>query len=199
MRLFSIALRTTVAAVSLAAAAASAQSLYDEKTFQALTGDHKAHRVGDVVTVLIHEDASAVSTADTKTERNNGVSVRLDSPFHHRFIVGSHTGAFRTSLDFDGAAGTHRAGRLLAQLTLTVREVLPNGALVLSGEQSLEINNERQQISVEGKARAQDISEQNEILSFRLADAKITYQGAGDVALAQRPGWWARLLAAFGL
>jgi flagellar L-ring protein precursor FlgH len=178
--------------------AAHAQSLYHETTFQALTADRKAHRVGDLLTVLIQENASATSSTDTATGRNNNVGGHVDSPFHTKWIVGTHAGAIGTNSDFQGTGKTERAGTLLAQMSLTVQEVLPNGDLVVEGEQSVEINNERQRIHVRGRARPEDINELNAIASFRLADADISYQGAGDLAKTQRPSWWVRLLSAFG-
>ena len=88
---------------------------------------------------------------------------------------------------------------LLAQLSVTVREVLPNGDLTVFGEQLLVINEEQQRIDIEGRVRRQDISENNVVLSTRLADARITYVGEGDVAQRQKPGWWHHLLDLFGL
>lgn len=191
-----MAVTTLIVAILLPA---QAQSLYAPERYQALTADRKAYRVGDAVTVIIQESAAATSSADTATSRGNAVGAHLDSPFNSRFIVGSRTGNFRTSSDFDGNGKTQRSGKLLAQMTAVVTEVRPDGALMVSGEQLVEINNERQQITVEGIARSQDINEHNAILSYRLAAAKISYVGAGDVASTQRPSWWMRLLNAFGL
>jgi flagellar L-ring protein precursor FlgH len=84
-------------------------------------------------------------------------------------------------------------------LTVTVKGVAENGDLLIAGEQLLEINNERQQIKVEGRVRPHDISDVNTVLSTRIADAKISYVGDGDLADRQRPSWWHRLLTWFGL
>nr|HRI55458.1 flagellar basal body L-ring protein FlgH [Anaerolineae bacterium] len=99
-----------------------------------------------------------------------------------------------TAGEFDGGGRTARTGRLVAQLSVTVREVLPNGDLRLEGEQLLTINEEQQRIVLSGLARPQDISEGNVVLSTRLADARITYVGEGDLADRQRPAWWRRAL-----
>ena len=62
-----------------------------------------------------------------------------------------------------------------------------------------EVNTERQQITVAGRIRQQDISDTNTVPSTRLADAKISYVGKGDLSDKQRPGWWHQLLTWFGL
>jgi flagellar L-ring protein precursor FlgH len=73
---------------------------------------------------------------------------------------------------------------------VTVREVLPNGDLSVAGEQVLTINNEQQRINIEGRVRTQDITDANVVLSSRLADARITYAGDGELADRQKPAWW---------
>jgi flagellar L-ring protein FlgH len=99
----------------------------------------------------------------------------------------------------NGRGVTQREGRVLAQITVAVQSIAPNGDLLIAGEQLLEINNERQQIRVEGRVRLQDVSDVNTVLSTRLADAHISYAGEGDIADRQRPSWWHKLLTWFGI
>lgn len=173
--------------------AASAESLYQPGQFRALIADQKAHRVGDVITVQIMENASAAANADTGTRRKNAVGASLS----HNQVSAAAT-ELAVSGDFDGGGRTARAGRLLAQISVSVKEVLPNGDLRVSGEQVLLINEEQQRINLEGRVRPQDISDANVVPSTRLADARINYVGEGDLADRQRPGWWRRLLDALG-
>lgn len=173
--------------------AAMANSLYDPNGYQALTGDRKARRAGDLVTVLIFENASASTTADTSAGRDAGVSASA-STTSRDWRAGIGTGN-----DFEGRGRTQRSGRVLGQLTVSVQEVLPNGDLVLAGIQELEINGEKQVMQLEGRVRAQDVSDANTVLSTRVADARISYAGDGVLAEHQKPGWWQRLLTLFGL
>ena len=184
-----------VAAMLLAAMmVASAQSLYDEKTFRPLTADNKAFRVGDVLTIQVIENASASANADTGTRRANNVTAQLSRPKLGPVAVG-----IATSGDFDGGGSTARTGKLLAQLSVTVREVLANGDLRVAGQQLLLINEEQQRIDLEGRVRPQDISDGNVVVSSRLADARINYVGLGDLADRQRPAWWRKVVDWLGL
>jgi flagellar L-ring protein precursor FlgH len=171
-----------------------AVSLYEEKSFKSLVSDNRATKLGDIITIQIFENASASTNSDTTTRRKNDVSLGFSSSnglnFNRNLSVGG---------DFDGGGSTQRAGRLVAQLTVSVTEVLSNGDLRVSGQQQVSINDEIQKIGVEGRIRPYDISENNVVLSTRLADAKITYLGDGEITERQRRGWWRKLLDLFGL
>jgi flagellar L-ring protein precursor FlgH len=176
-----------------AAAAAHAQSLYREDTWRALTADVKAYRVGDVLTVQVLENSSAVSSADTGTRRANGIRAELS----HGSTPTSQVAA-TVSGDFDGGGRTQRTSRLLTTVTVTVREVLPGGQLRIGGVQSIRVNEEMQQVTLDGLVRAADITEGNVVPSTRIADARITYVGEGDVSERARRSWWRRLLDTVG-
>ncbi len=171
-----------------------AESLYQEQNFRSLTGDNKAFRVGDMLTVQVFENSSATSSADTGTRRKNGISTELS----HRSGTASQMG-LSVGGDFDGGGRTQRTNRVLATLTVSVREVLPNGELRVAGEQLLTVNQEPQKVTLEGRVRPIDISDGTIVLSTRLADAKISYVGDGDIAERNRRPWWRNLLDAMGL
>lgn len=174
-------------------ASAQAESLYREDSYRALAADNKAYRVGDLITVQVMESSSAAANAGTGTRRKNTLGANLG----HKGNVVAGTDV-QVNGDFDGGGRTARDGRLLAQISVTVRAVLPNGDLFVSGEQMLVINDEQQRINLEGRVRPSDISDGNVVVSSRLADARITYVGEGDLAERQRPSWWRRLLDAIG-
>jgi flagellar L-ring protein precursor FlgH len=182
-----------MAALWLGGASVLAQSLYDERSFRPLTADNKAHRVGDVLTIQVVESAVATANADTGTQRRNSMSVDVQRPSRSALTAGLGVNG-----DFDGGGSTARAGKLLTQLTVSVREVLPNGDLLITGEQQLLINQERQRIGITGRVRPQDISEANVVLSTRVADADITYAGEGHLADRQKPAWWRQALDLLG-
>lgn len=168
-------------------------SLYSDAQFQPLTADRRRFEVGEVLTVMVYENASASSSADTGTNRDSSVGVGVDLPSWKK-----SAGATVNS-DYSGTGRTQRAGRLLAQMTVLVREVLPNGDLMVGGEQLLEINGEKQTIRAEGRVRPRDVSEHNVVLSSRLAEAKLAFVGDGVLGDMQRPRWWQKLLSLFGI
>jgi flagellar L-ring protein FlgH len=189
-----MARRIAIAACLVVSVAAGAESLYQEQSFRPLTADNKAFRVGDVLTVQVYENSSAVTSADTGTRRSNTLSGGLS----HRGSTVSQT-SLGTGGEFDGGGKTERTNRVLATLTVTVKAILPNGDLQVGGEQLLTVNQEPQKVTLEGRVRPLDISDGNIVLSTRLADAKITYVGEGDLAERSKRPWWRSVLDWAGL
>jgi flagellar L-ring protein precursor FlgH len=173
---------------------ASAISLYNEATFRPLTADNKAFHAGDVITVQVFENSSASTSADTGTRRKNNLSADLT----HGTRRVAET-AIGVAGDFDGGGRTQRANRVLITLSVSVKEVLPNGELRIAGDQVLLINDEQQRVTLEGRVRPQDVSDANVVLSTRLADAHITYLGEGELSQRQQPAWWRKLLDWVGM
>lgn len=174
-------------------ACAHADSLYQPGSYQSLTSDLRQRRAGDLITVMVYENASATSIANTSAGRDAGVGIDIQRPGR------GYAAGINANNQMDGRGRTAREGRVLAQITVSVREVLAGGDLIVAGEQILNVNNEQQTIKVEGRIRPQDVSDANVVLSTRIADAKISYAGQGDLADSQRPAWWQRFLTFFGL
>ncbi|WZB76146.1 flagellar basal body L-ring protein FlgH [Achromobacter insuavis] len=173
----------------MAGAGAWAESLYDPGLYRSLGTDRKAARIGDVLTIQVVETSSATSSADTSTGRKS--SIDAEFRLSRRPTT---AGGLEIDSDFEGGGKTQRSGRLLAQMSVSVVDLAPNGDLYVKGDQFLTVNDEQQKIHVKGRVRPQDISPGNVVLSTRLAEAEITYVGEGELAGRQRPAWWNRFL-----
>ena len=71
-----------------------------------------------------------------------------------------------------------------------------NGNMEILGQKKLTLNNGDEYIRLLGVIRPEDIDSQNTVLSSRIANAKISYTGAGDVADSSKKGWFAKLIDA---
>src|SRR5206468_6856138 len=100
---------------------------------------------------------------------------------------------------FTGQGEVTRSERLLTQITLTVQQVLPNGDLIVAGQQWLNVNGERTRIGVRGRVRTADIQADNSVISNRIADAQIDYDGRGFVSRSAKPGILNRIFSFLGL
>jgi flagellar L-ring protein precursor FlgH len=173
----------------------NAASLFQgEAGFRALISDKRAYRVGDMLTVLVMENASASANANTNAEKGGGLL------FGWKSTNRDESGNLQLSDNFNGKGQIQRSGKLLAQLSVTVREVDPiSGLLTVAGEQQIYLNDEKQEIKLIGKVRPIDILDNNTVLSNRLADAHISYIGDGVLSEKQHPGILTRLLSWLGI
>lgn len=156
--------------------------------------DRKALRVGDIVTISIVENAKANNTADTDLSRTSSISASLSNFFGKEkflklFKLGNDLITSNADNSHKGAGTTTREGQLTATVTAIVREVLPNGNLVIQGTRALAVNHEEQYITITGVIRPEDVNRDNVVLSTQVADANISIGGTGVVADKQRSGW----------
>lgn len=174
-------------------APAMAQKMFDENTYRALASDRKAVHVGDIVTIQVYEQSSASTTTDTSSQRNNGVDAHVAS-----HLTGNHTFTLSGGGTFDGGGTTQRANKLLVTLSVTVKEILPNGDMRIGGEQLLTVNNEQHKVAIEGRVRPQDVASDNTVMSTRVADAHIEYAGEGDLSDRSKRAWWRAVIDYLG-
>ena len=180
-------------AIALGVGPAQSEDLYKGSTWSALATDHRAARPGDSLTVVVYENSTASNSTQNGTRKTSQLSGQLSSDARRT------SGALDLSNSFQGAGQVGRAQQMLAQISVVVDEVLPNGDLRVSGAQNLTLNGEPTSISVRGRVRPQDVMSDNSVLSTRLADAEITYDGTGFVAKGARPGVITRALGWLGL
>ncbi len=149
--------------------------------------DYKASQVGDAITVVLAENISGQSntTASTKSNSTGKASGSVTGTLT-KFLPVFGAGA---SLDYNTADNISSVQNQLLKGTLTARveKVGANGNLYIVGKRSTEINGEIHTLDLEGYVRPQDISPDNSVLSYRIANAHITYLKKGNVR--HRPGF----------
>ena len=160
--------------------------------------DVKASRVGDVLTITVRENSDASKQATTKTGRYRDNSADLNITgltAGGTTVLKPVTGGYTANFDnnFKGSGLTTKTDKMTAYMTATVVDILPNGNLFIRGARWTKVNEELQQIILEGVVRPTDISRNNEILSQKIGDAKIFFVGKGPVSTQQRPGWLGQL------
>jgi flagellar L-ring protein FlgH len=158
--------------------------------------DPRAQKVGDLLTVQIDigdkaKIANTTTRTTTATEKASapnlfGLESRLKG-----FLPDAVSPSSLVNLGSDSAnTGTGTVDRS-ESITLTVAAVvtqlLPNGNLVIQGQQEVRVNNEVRVLQVSGVVRPEDISSANTILHTQIAEARISYGGRGQITDVQQP------------
>ncbi len=161
-----------------------------------LLGDRRAMKSGDILTVVIDFKEQAKISNSTARSRSGSESLAIPQLFGvpQRINQGITDGASldeAVSLDSSsqskGDGSVRRSEELTLRVAATITDVLPNGVLAISGSQEVRVNFELRELLVTGFVRPEDISRQNEITYDKIASARISYGGRGQISDMQQP------------
>lgn len=177
-----------IVAVGLSlASVAQADGIYPIDKKRSMFADRRANAIGDVVTVIITENTTAVQSADVGLKRTGEASASGGSGLWGlmklvpRASVGGSTAQ-------TGSGSTARNSRLTTTITCRISEITPTGQLVLKGDRTLKINDDVQTLRFSGIARVEDVAQDNTLSSNVVANAQIEVFGKGPVEKHTRPG-----------
>lgn len=166
------------------------------------SSDRRARKVGDILTVDFNEVFAATkaqSAASSKADSYElGLPVGLPNILTGGLANGIADNALTasTAQSFSGTGNAAQSNSLTGRLSVTVVRIFENGNMGILGQKELTLNNGKEYIRVSGIVRPEDISAGNTVPSNRLADAQISYTGAGSIADSSKPGWLSRAMRA---
>ncbi len=166
--------------------------------------DQRAHRIGDILTVIVTIDDSAQISNATARKRSAGNEASVGTS------LGSLFGTSVPGIDLDASGGISTGGSmtdggngsvnrkesLQTNVAVVVTQVLPNGNLVIEGRQEVRVNFEVRDLLVAGIVRPEDIQSNNTIVSAKIAEARIAYGGRGQITDVQQPRYGQQVMDA---
>jgi flagellar L-ring protein precursor FlgH len=183
---------------AVTAGAESPGSLWSSPATMAdLATDVRARSAGDMVTIVVNEQASAVSTGQTKTSRTSSANASINSIAGPLAAAGrlANLASANSATSLDGSGTTLRQTTLTTTITARVTDVLPNGYLVIEGSKTLAVNSETQVITLRGVVRPADLTNANIVQSGNVAQMELKINGRGVVNDAiRRPNILYRIL-----
>ncbi len=177
-------------------------SIYQSGQAGLFSSDRRARKVGDILTVDFNEVFAATkaqSAASSKADSYElGLPIGLPNILTGGLANGNADNALTasTAQSFSGTGNAAQSNSLTGRLSVTVVRIFENGNMGILGQKELTLNNGKEYIRVSGIVRPEDISAGNTVPSNRLADAQISYTGAGSVADSSKPGWLSRAMRA---
>jgi len=168
-------------------------AIYSRSNAGFFLGDRRAQRVGDLLTVVIKEEKTEVEK-NNNTNSSRGGSIAV-SALPSLFFGASNAAALakglktETSSDFNGDNTTKQTNKVNFNLTVVVTRVYENGNMWIQGQKKLTLNQGEEFVRVAGLVRPEDIEPGNTIKGEKLAQAQISFTGAGEFADTSKPGW----------
>ncbi|SIS65454.1 flagellar basal body L-ring protein FlgH [Phaeovulum vinaykumarii] len=161
-----------------------------------LLGDRRASERGDILTVVIEIDEKAEISNSTGRSRSGsdsmgipqflGIPQRLDPRLPEGASMADAVSTSSNS-SYQGDGSVSRKEKMTLRVAATITERLPNGVLRIEGKQEVRVNYEVRELIVSGFVRPGDISRQNEITYDKIAGARISYGGRGQITDVQQP------------
>jgi flagellar L-ring protein FlgH len=156
--------------------------------------DQRAHQIGDILTVTVNITDQANFANETQRDRttseDSGITNFLGAQTlgtqAQKILPGRILTADGTS-QYDGKGSIQRQESLQTNVAAVVTQVLPNGNLVVEGKQEIRVNFEMRELIVAGLVRPEDIQSDNTIDSSKIAEARISYGGRGQITDIQQP------------
>ncbi len=185
----------TKAAPAVAAAPAvplATGSIFNAATYRPLFEDHRARLVGDTLTVQIVEKVNASAKSTSSVDKSGSVDAGISAmPFVKSL---SRASASATGANtFGGKGTTESSSDFTGTITVVVREVLPNGHLLVAGEKQIGVNNNVDSLRFSGQLDPRTIQAGNTVPSTQIANVRLEQRGRGAQADAQVMGWLGRV------
>lgn len=165
-------------------------------TSSSLISDRRAAARGDILTVVIEiDDRAEISNSSGRSRAagdNVGIPQMMGIP--QRLADKLPDGASfddladaSSSSTYKGSGNITRRDKLTLRVAATVIDRLPNGTLQIQGTQEVRVNYELRELTVSGFVRPADIDRNNQVEYDRIAGARISYGGRGQITDVQQP------------
>ena len=189
-----------VLVLALLPAAAPAQSLWRDEISRPMYADKRAAGIGDIVTIAVQENTTASKNNKTATSKQSAMDASISTFFYSPAASGLLTKGgqmpalkYSSKNDYSGGGTIDNSEKIVAYVAARVIEVLPNRNFVIEGRRETAFSGEQQTIVLRGVIRLDDISANNTVFSYNIADASIHIISKGTITDSQRKGWWNRI------
>jgi len=184
--------------VAIEVPAAATGSIFQPVSYRPLFEDFRARLVGDTLTVQIVEKVSATQTSTSSVDKTGslgGSIAALPGVSPRAFARATATAASTNA--FAGKGATVNSNDFSGTITVVVRQVLPNGHLLIAGEKQIGVNENVDVLRFSGQVDPRGIQPGNSVQSAQIANVRLEQRGRGQQSEAQAMGWLSRVFMSF--
>ena len=165
--------------------------------------DQRASQPGDILTIAVNFDDKAQFDNNTQGQRTTSEQDAMPNLFGLESQIQKilpHAANPASLVNVSGATNNQAVAEIKRQeqvnfnVAALVTQVLPNGDMVVVGHQEFRVNYEVRDLQITGVVRPQDISSTNTVSLDKLAEARISYGGRGQITNIQQPRYGEQLL-----
>jgi len=164
---------------------------------RAFFNDQRAHVVGDLLTVKVNINDTAIFQDQTQLSRTTTEDSAITNFVGANALGGSVATAVlpgslltaNSNSQMNGQGTINRQDQLVTNVAAVVTQVLPNGNMVIEGKQEVRLNAEIRELIVAGVVRPEDIQSDNAIELQKIAEARVAYGGRGTLTNIQTERW----------
>jgi len=173
-----------------------------------LFADKKDLQLGDIIQVLIQETLTNDSTDERELKKSNNTNigagvfaapgaassgtVNTVNKLNNGLLgVGFQS---NTTNNFKGTSSSKADEEFTTTISAIIEQTYQNGNYFIKGSKEMLINGQKQNIRISGVIRPYDISPENTVFSYQLANLKILYEKDGTETNAIKQGWGTRLI-----
>jgi flagellar L-ring protein precursor FlgH len=190
---------TTAKPIAPKLPSASSGAIYTASSHRALFEDRRARMIGDILTINITESTTANKAGSSASSKSGSVessaSIPVGLPID--LIKEGISIAADSSIDNDDSATENASNRFNGNITVTVVDVLANGYLMISGEKQIALDKGTEFVRFSGVVNPDNITLGNEVLSTKVADARVEYRTNSKMDAAQIASVFARFFLSF--
>jgi flagellar L-ring protein FlgH len=181
------------APVAIAVPAAASGSIFQPLSYRPLFEDFRARLVGDTLTVQIVERVTATQTSTSTIDKSGSIAANITAlPGINPTSFGRAGANGSTANSFEGKGAVVNNNDFSGTITVIVREVLPNGHLVIAGEKQIGVNSNVDALRFSGQLDPRAIQPGNTVPSAQIANVRLEQRGRGQQSEAQAMGWLGR-------
>jgi flagellar L-ring protein precursor FlgH len=165
--------------------------------------DQRAANIGDLMTVVVSINDQASLSNETNRTRTDAESAGMPNMLGFESKLGNVLPkavdptkliATNSASAADGKGVITRSEAITLKVAAVVTQVLPNGNLVVAGKQEVRVNFDLRELAINGVVRPEDIASDNTISYEKIAEARISYAGRGQINDVQQPRWGQQLI-----
>ena len=164
--------------------------------------DQRASKIGDLITIVVNmNDAANWKNVSTGSRTSNELA-GMTNLFGLENLLARIPTNPKSPINLNSNNANSGIGQIQRNETVTLRlagvvtQVLPNGNLVVVASQQFRVNSELRVLTVSGVIRRDDIASDNTIQHDRVAEARISYGGRGQLTDVQTPRWGQQVMDA---